>query len=240
MNHLLSFCLFFAVLISLARGSLLDKYSTSPIIQESAESNLSDVFNFMRNKILKPKDFPLRNKTQAADDFLEWYILELKSFVSESKVEFYEFERSKDSLGLDLLMISRLVQRNIPYNKALLSKLEIAKLMFMKLTNAIFQMKSMVDLDIHIRFFLHKIIRINCLTLGLQDSHGHLDISIKDGQKRLTHLWNEIATCVSKFEKLTEVPVDIIFMFENQSHEAKMALNSLVDLASNSEKTGVN
>lgn len=212
----------------------------SPAMVE-AEKNITfkspmDPFLYKTSQLTRREAGRLWNQTKEADIFLEWYILQLKSFVSEDSVRFSAFEETMDSLGLDLTMISEFVESEVSYNKVLAAKLRAAKLFFGKLSRAVKNLRSSGDIELRIRILLHEIIELNCMALALQNSYGYLDLSIDGVSNKLLRLWNKITLCVSKFKLISKVLMDIRFMFEDHAIEAKRALQSLVILIPETER----
>ncbi|GEQ70545.1 hypothetical protein JCM33374_g4223 [Metschnikowia sp. JCM 33374] len=146
-------------------------------------------------------DSPIKNKIM--DESLEWFIVQLKTFIQESHFDTFRFGVMVGKLTQDLHDIVALGGPQIDWNNLVLQKYDHANYMFKAMVDALHALEFYQPVSIPENYLLSRMIDANVRILALLDSQGFIDTEVNGYARKVSELNNLFAYWKHSFLDLT-------------------------------------
>ncbi|GEQ71201.1 hypothetical protein JCM33374_g4882 [Metschnikowia sp. JCM 33374] len=207
----------------------------SSILHKHRDSGPTTSLMIMENKSFEmrvPFDHECKhatplNETKYTQELLEWFLMQLKSFIEDDHLDTFRFEVMEKRLADDLTCIATHSARIILKNSVLSHHLRVCSKMFESMVFATKVLTLYDNIAKAENYLVNRIVDLNIRFLLLVDLHGFLDTGVVGHVEKLHEYSDSLEFLKKSFAGLKSISNDTTQLFDNQVARAEAMVRNL-------------
>lgn len=161
------------------------------------------------------------NETLEAVEMFQWFVGELKGFLSNTHFAFLEFEVVARALNQDLLDIEGWTSHLLPFNRVLLLQHRFARHMYEQMVLSMKLIHELQPPKTAAEGLLINMIEANTQFFRFCDSQGNFENAMDGRMGDILNLWHRVCCWAEEFKNIKSVSGYVARLFQDQFSEAE-------------------